>query len=65
MKMAHKREFKAKQLRDQLNQVRKATPGVPKAVRAEIANDVLGDLPDGAFFAAAGDMFGLDSEDFA
>ena len=29
----------------------------------ELAEDIFGDMPDGAFFAAAGDL-GLDPEDF-
>lgn len=37
----------------------------PRSERIELANEVLGDLPDGAFFAAAKDMFGLQPEDWA
>lgn len=32
--------------------------------RVDLAMDVYGDLPDGAFFAASQDAFGLSPEDF-
>ena len=35
-----------------------------KEDRVQLANEILADLPDGAFFCAAKEQFGLDPEDF-
>jgi len=37
---------------------------LPLDDRRALATEILDDLPDGAFFAAAEDMFGLEAEDW-
>ena len=46
-------------------QLEKDLRGVPKSVRRELATEIFDDLPDGAFFAASEDVFGLGAEDWA
>lgn len=63
-------ELRAKRLssgrssRGGISQAKRHFLDCPKDVRRDIAMDVLDDLPDGAFFAAASSDFGLDAEDF-
>jgi hypothetical protein len=46
------------------NRDRRALEGIPRKELAKLAGEIFDDLPDGAFFAAAQDTFGLDPEDF-
>lgn len=43
---------------------RRALHGLDRKTRVELAGEIFHDLPDGAFFAAAEDTFGLSPEDF-
>lgn len=65
IKAKHRSEYgalKQKRLAANANFVRRT--GGDKATFVDIANEVFGDLPDGAFFQAARDTFGLEPEDF-